>query len=47
MNIVSGQGAGRISARGAEGRRLPLMWIGVERAMQTIFNILFTYSKYL
>lgn len=32
MNIGSGQGSGRISARGAEGRRLPLMWIGVEKS---------------
>lgn len=37
MNIVSGQGAGRISARGAEGRRLPLMWVSVEKSVANNF----------
>lgn len=32
MYTGSWHGAGRISARGAEGRRLPLMWIGVEKS---------------
>lgn len=32
MYTGSGQGAGRISARGAEGRCLHLMWVSVEKS---------------